>query len=377
MAKKKTQETTEVAEIVKTIEPVEKKGKKTKATPKVVEKVEIIEPVEKKEKKAKAASEVAEKVDTAEPVKSKGKKAKKTEVFEDDIVEPIATEPVNFKEFEDLEETEVFDDFEDLEETDDFNDSDSLEYGSHGKRGRGRPRKVLTPEEREKLLENANRQRGRPRKEKEEKPEKVVVKEKITRGRKKVDVPKETHIPLRDESAIIQATLVKKQKEEKAAEQAFIEITPIPPKPNVRYSDEDLAIFEKRILDFRKESIEELRMLRDRLDDLTNYDFAEESMIYSMHMAEQGSEALEKEKTYAQIQRINEYIKKLDDALQRIKEKTYGICRVCGCLIAKERLLAVPITTLSAAYKIHKKCPEDGIDRIEQPVANNNSNGKQ
>jgi RNA polymerase-binding transcription factor DksA len=136
-------------------------------------------------------------------------------------------------------------------------------------------------------------------------------------------------------------------------------------KQQVRYSDEDLEMFRERISDVRKEAIEELSMLKDRLEDLTNYDVAEESMIYSMHMAEQGSEFIEKEKTYAQIQRINEYIKKLDEAIQRINEKTYGICRVCGCLIARERLLAVPITTLSASYKIHKKCPEDGIDRIE------------
>jgi DnaK suppressor protein len=69
-------------------------------------------------------------------------------------------------------------------------------------------------------------------------------------------------------------------------------------------------MFKERILVVRKEALEELMMLRERLDDLTNYDYAEESMIYSMHMAEQGSEAMEKEKTYAQIQRINEYIKK-------------------------------------------------------------------
>ncbi len=135
--------------------------------------------------------------------------------------------------------------------------------------------------------------------------------------------------------------------------------------PDVRYSDEDLEMFKKVIDESRREAMDELRMLKERLEDLTNYDFAEESMIYSMHMAEQGSEAMEKEKTYAQIQRIHEYIKKLDDALARIKDKTYGICRVCGCLIAKERLMAVPITTLSASYKIHQKCPEDGIDRIE------------
>ncbi len=131
------------------------------------------------------------------------------------------------------------------------------------------------------------------------------------------------------------------------------------------YSDEVLEEFRIRIMEVRQESMDELRMLRERLEDYTNYDFAEESMIYSMHMAEQGPEALEQEKTYAQVQRISEYIKKLDDALIRIKDKSYGICRVCKCLIAKERLMAVPITTLSASHKIHKRCPEDGIDRIE------------
>ncbi len=144
-----------------------------------------------------------------------------------------------------------------------------------------------------------------------------------------------------------------------------VEIVPKVPAPDMRYSDEDLQMFFEVISTAKFESMEELRMLRERLEDLTSSDHAEESMIYSMHMAEQGSEAMEKEKTYAQVQRISEYIKKLDDALERIKMKTYGICRICGCLIAKERLLAVPITTLSAAYKIHEKCPEDNIDKIE------------
>ena len=134
---------------------------------------------------------------------------------------------------------------------------------------------------------------------------------------------------------------------------------------SARYSDNELQEFTGVIQHEKVSALEELRMLKERLDDLTSFDIAEESMIYSMHMGEQGSEAQEKEKTYAQIQRIHEYIKKLEDALERIKNKTYGICRVCGCLIARERLMAVPITTLSASYKIHQKCPEDGIDKIE------------
>ncbi len=139
---------------------------------------------------------------------------------------------------------------------------------------------------------------------------------------------------------------------------------PVPPKKGLRYNAADLKVFRKNIERAREEAMEELRMLKERLEDLTSAEAADESAIYSMHMAEQGSEAMEKEKTYAQIQRIQDYIRKLDEALQRIDEKTYGICRMCGILIAKERLLAVPITTLSASYKIHQKCPEDGIDRI-------------
>jgi DnaK suppressor protein len=147
-------------------------------------------------------------------------------------------------------------------------------------------------------------------------------------------------------------------------EQNVIEEVKTP--PTVRYSDEDLDMFRKNIIESKEEALEEMQMLKDRLDDLTSGESADESMVYSVHMAEQGSEAIEKEKTYAQIQRTHEYIKKLEDALIKIDEKTYGICRICGCLIAKERLLAVPVTTLSASYKIHKKCPEDGIDKIEK-----------
>ena len=132
----------------------------------------------------------------------------------------------------------------------------------------------------------------------------------------------------------------------------------------IRYADNDLEHFKKHIMNIKVDAIDELRMLKERLDDLTNSEMASESMIYSMHMAEQGSEAMEKEKTYAHINRISDYIKKLDDALKRIEEKTYGICRECNILIAKERLLAVPITTQSASFKIHNRCPEDGVDRI-------------
>jgi RNA polymerase-binding transcription factor DksA len=157
------------------------------------------------------------------------------------------------------------------------------------------------------------------------------------------------------------------KKEESVTSPRFIDPDQIPAdiKP-VRYSDEDLSIFKEVIQIAKSEALEELSMLKERMDDFNNFDFAEESMTYSLHMAEQGTESVEKEKAYSQIQRTIEFIQKLNEALKRIEDKTYGICRKCKCLIARERLLAVPITTLSASYKVHNKCPEDRIDRIER-----------
>ena len=137
-----------------------------------------------------------------------------------------------------------------------------------------------------------------------------------------------------------------------------------PSTKKVKYSDADLKQFKQHILKIKDEALDEMRMLKERLDDLTNAEMASEAMIYSVHMAEQGSEALEKEKTYAQMNRIFDYIKKLDDAIKRIDDKTYGICKECNILIAKARLLAVPITTQSASFKIHGRCPENGVDII-------------
>ena len=133
----------------------------------------------------------------------------------------------------------------------------------------------------------------------------------------------------------------------------------------LQYPDKELEVFKQNILNAKQEAFDELEMLKERLEDLNSTSSSDDNMTYSMHMGDQGNEAQEQEKTYAQVTRINDYIKKLDEALERVEHKTYGICRECNILIAKERLLAVPVTTLSASFKIHKECPKDGVDKIE------------
>jgi RNA polymerase-binding transcription factor len=111
----------------------------------------------------------------------------------------------------------------------------------------------------------------------------------------------------------------------------------------VRFGTKDLDIFRKEIIKQRDEAKEEFDIISQQLLD-TSGEYDAENQSFALHTAEQGSDAMEREKLFLQAQRTSDYIKKLDEALERIDRGTYGICVVCGNLIEKPRLFAVPIT---------------------------------
>jgi len=120
------------------------------------------------------------------------------------------------------------------------------------------------------------------------------------------------------------------------------------------YSKKELEEFKKIILDKRNEIIDQLQVLKEQMMDPTTGQYVNESSPYSLHMAEQGTDAMEREKLYLWAQRENKFLGYLDDALQRIDNGTYGICIECidepqnlcpTCpLVPKDRLAAVPHT---------------------------------
>lgn len=116
------------------------------------------------------------------------------------------------------------------------------------------------------------------------------------------------------------------------------------------YSAEALKGFKEMILKKRKETLEELDTLKESMMDVTTGEYVSESSNYSLHM-EQGTDAMEREKTFLFAARSSKYVNQLDDALGRIEAKTYGVCRVCGLLVPKERLEAVPTAQTCAEYK--------------------------
>jgi len=117
-----------------------------------------------------------------------------------------------------------------------------------------------------------------------------------------------------------------------------------------RFTAEELKAFKDIILEKKKETMEELDTLKESMMDVTTGEYVSESSTYSLHM-EQGTDAMEREKTFLFASRGSKFINQLDDALIRIGEGTYGLCKTCQLLIPKERLIAVPTATTCAEYK--------------------------
>ena len=110
-----------------------------------------------------------------------------------------------------------------------------------------------------------------------------------------------------------------------------------------RYSDAELQEFKELILAKIKQAQENYEQLKSTI-------MVDESNP-TFKMMEEGASTLQKEISSQQAQRQLEFIRKLQGALVRIENKTYGVCRITGKLIPKERLLAVPHTTLSIEGK--------------------------
>src|SRR5699024_289967 len=110
------------------------------------------------------------------------------------------------------------------------------------------------------------------------------------------------------------------------------------------YSDEELEHFKGIILSKLEVAENEMETLQNTLRE-TSESSSEES-AYSFHMADAGTDAQEREKTYMLLNRTRKFIRYLDNALDRIENKTYGLCKVTGKKISKGRLEAVPHTQL-------------------------------
>ncbi len=120
-----------------------------------------------------------------------------------------------------------------------------------------------------------------------------------------------------------------------------------------RYSNEELEEFRVIVEEKLAVARADYKKLLDTLTGSNSQDVQDTSPTY--HALEEGSEAQSRAQMMQDVMRLEKFIKGLEGALLRIRNKTYGICRETGKLIPKERLRAVPHATLCIEVKLDKK----------------------
>jgi len=117
----------------------------------------------------------------------------------------------------------------------------------------------------------------------------------------------------------------------------------------MRYSDADLAEFKELILVKIEKAKADLELIKSAyMNDLNN---GTDDTSPTFKAFEEGSETMSKEANSQLAIRQEKFIRDLKNALFRVENKTYGVCKVTGKLISKERLKIVPHATMSIEAK--------------------------
>lgn len=107
----------------------------------------------------------------------------------------------------------------------------------------------------------------------------------------------------------------------------------------------DLKKFKKLLLEKREEMLKDLGQLKDREMASTLKDASGENSAYSFHMADVGTDNMEREKAFFFATREGKFLNHIEEALQRVESGDYGNCSDCENPIPQERLVAVPTAT--------------------------------
>ena len=113
----------------------------------------------------------------------------------------------------------------------------------------------------------------------------------------------------------------------------------------------ELKRFEKRLLARKKTLLKEMGILMESHISSTIKDSTGDLSSYSYHMADQGTDAMERELAFMFASKSGRLVYHIEEALRRVKDGTYGKCASCGKQISKPRLAAVPHARLCIECK--------------------------
>lgn len=109
-----------------------------------------------------------------------------------------------------------------------------------------------------------------------------------------------------------------------------------------KYSKTKLKKFRETIVKRMEEISQDMDDIKESIMDKGNPKAGlSQDSVFSLHMADAGSDSFEKEKSFMFMSRESDYYKNLSHALERIDQEDFGVCKICGGLIPEERLLEV------------------------------------
>ena len=123
----------------------------------------------------------------------------------------------------------------------------------------------------------------------------------------------------------------------------------------VSYSKLKLEKFKKNIESKLQKISDDMNDLKDNMDTGTTNSTGSQESVYSVHMADAGTDSYEREKGFQLMNRESDYYKFLNKALERIKDGSFGIWKVCNSLIPEERMMEVPNATKCVRCKENEK----------------------
>jgi RNA polymerase-binding protein DksA len=113
----------------------------------------------------------------------------------------------------------------------------------------------------------------------------------------------------------------------------------------------DHELFEKKLLEERAKLVREIQHLDETVLNRSQRDSSGDLSAYSFHMADMGTDSMEREKAFLAASAEGRQLLEIDEALRRLYRGEYGLCQICGEEIAKKRLEAVPHATLCLVCK--------------------------
>ncbi len=122
---------------------------------------------------------------------------------------------------------------------------------------------------------------------------------------------------------------------------------------------EHLDFFKKLLLKKIAQTSDDVEAIENTARNDAREMASEDRSTYSLHMADHGTDAMEREKSLLLAQRGGAYIDYLNEALQRIEDGTFGICRTCKGPIGRGRLEAVPTATQCISCKSKREEASD------------------